>query len=92
MPVLLLGRVLGGVGVGILSAVVPVYIAELSPEHFRGALSTLWQVLPPFSPAFFPPLPAHRYLAHTHTHTHTHVYTMFYFFTLCAAMPRPWGA
>ena len=44
MAVLLIGRVIGGAGIGILSAVVPIFISEMSPEHFRGRLSTLWQV------------------------------------------------
>eukprot|EP00873_Tetraselmis_striata_P025697 jgi/Tetstr1/445961/TSEL_033588.t1 len=44
MAVLLAGRVVGGIGIGALSAIVPVYIAELAPEHLRGALSTLWQL------------------------------------------------
>jgi sugar porter (SP) family MFS transporter len=31
-------------GIGMLSMVVPVYIAECSPEHLRGRLGTLWQL------------------------------------------------
>ena len=41
---LLAGRVLGGLAVGILSCVVPIYNAELSPPHLRGVLSTLFQL------------------------------------------------
>jgi len=38
------GRFVGGIGIGMLSMCVPVYIAEASPEHTRGQLSTLWQL------------------------------------------------
>lgn len=31
-------RVLGGIGVGLASAVVPMYIAEIAPSHIRGTL------------------------------------------------------
>jgi len=44
MWVMWLGRIFSGMGVGMLSMCVPVYIAECSPEHVRGQLSTLWQV------------------------------------------------
>lgn len=44
MWVMWLGRIFSGMGVGMLSMCVPVYIAELSPEHTRGMLGTLWQV------------------------------------------------
>ncbi|KAI9471964.1 MAG: general substrate transporter [Benjaminiella poitrasii] len=39
--VLLLGRVVVGLAVGIASMIVPVYISELSPKHIRGRLTTL---------------------------------------------------
>ena len=42
--VLLTGRVLGGFAVGILSTVVPVFIAELSAPHVRGAMSVFFQL------------------------------------------------
>lgn len=38
------GRVFSGMGIGMLSMVVPVYISECAPEHMRGRLGTLWQV------------------------------------------------
>jgi sugar porter (SP) family MFS transporter len=44
MWVMWLGRVFSGMGIGMLSMCVPVYIAECSPEHMRGTLGTLWQV------------------------------------------------
>ncbi|XP_057960871.1 sugar transporter ERD6-like 8 [Malania oleifera] len=39
-----LGRLLTGYGVGLLSYVVPVYIAEISPRELRGALATTNQI------------------------------------------------
>lgn len=36
-------RWIGGVGVGIASMVCPLYISEISPEHLRGRLVTLFQ-------------------------------------------------
>lgn len=44
LATLYVGRFVGGIGIGMLSAVVPVYIAESAPEHARGMLSTLWQL------------------------------------------------
>jgi MFS transporter, SP family, arabinose:H+ symporter len=41
---LALARMLGGVGVGFASLVVPVYIAELAPSRNRGALVSLNQI------------------------------------------------
>ncbi|MCI60381.1 sugar transporter ERD6-like 6-like, partial [Trifolium medium] len=35
-----MGRLLEGFGVGIISYVVPVYIAEISPENMRGSLGS----------------------------------------------------
>uniref|UniRef100_A0A0D6QVP7 Major facilitator superfamily (MFS) profile domain-containing protein n=1 Tax=Araucaria cunninghamii TaxID=56994 RepID=A0A0D6QVP7_ARACU len=35
------GRILTGLGVGIISFTVPVYIAEISPKHLRGGLGTV---------------------------------------------------
>ncbi len=37
-------HVVGGVGIGIASAVVPAYIAEISPPHIRGRLGSLQQL------------------------------------------------
>ncbi|KAL3723833.1 hypothetical protein ACJRO7_035928 [Eucalyptus globulus] len=41
---LYIGRLLGGYGVGIISYVVPVYIAEISPENMRGTLGSVNQL------------------------------------------------
>ncbi|CAN0462112.1 unnamed protein product, partial [Laminaria digitata] len=39
--VLLLGRIITGVGVGCGFVVAPVYIAEITPPHVRGRLTAL---------------------------------------------------
>jgi sugar porter (SP) family MFS transporter len=44
MWVMWLGRVFSGMGIGMLSMCVPVYIAECAPEHVRGKMGTLWQI------------------------------------------------
>jgi sugar porter (SP) family MFS transporter len=44
MHIMWTGRVFSGMGIGMLSMVVPVYIAEMAPEHARGKLGTLWQI------------------------------------------------
>jgi MFS transporter, SP family, sugar:H+ symporter len=41
---LVLWRVVGGIGVGIASVVAPAYIAEVSPAHVRGRLGSLQQL------------------------------------------------
>lgn len=38
IPVLMVGRLLVGFGVGIASLVVPVYLSEVSPQEVRGAV------------------------------------------------------
>lgn len=35
---LVVGRLVGGLGVGLLSAVAPMYISEIAPPNIRGAL------------------------------------------------------
>ncbi|KAJ6808871.1 sugar transporter ERD6-like 16 [Iris pallida] len=42
---LYLGRLFTGYGIGILSYVVPIFIAEIAPKNLRGALTTLNQLL-----------------------------------------------
>ncbi|KAA3677450.1 MFS transporter, SP family, solute carrier family 2 (myo-inositol transporter), member 13 [Paragonimus westermani] len=42
--ILLVGRLIVGFAIGMASMTVPVYIAEISPTHLRGALVTLNQV------------------------------------------------
>jgi len=39
------GRFIVGIGSGIATIVVPMYVAEISPPHIRGALGTLHQLL-----------------------------------------------
>ncbi|KAG9246116.1 hypothetical protein BJ878DRAFT_478632 [Calycina marina] len=41
MPMMLVGRVTAGVGVGMLSTIVPVYQSEISPPHNRGKLACI---------------------------------------------------
>lgn len=41
MPMMLLGRIVAGLGVGALSTIVPVYQSEISPPHNRGKLACI---------------------------------------------------
>lgn len=41
---MIIGRLLAGVGIGISSALVPLYISEISPTEIRGALGTINQL------------------------------------------------
>lgn len=41
MPMMLLGRIIAGFGVGALSTIVPVYQSEISPPHNRGKLACI---------------------------------------------------
>lgn len=43
--VFLIGRILIGIAIGIASFVAPLYISEIAPEHIRGALVSLNQLL-----------------------------------------------
>lgn len=42
--VLVLFRIVGGLGVGMASVIAPAYIAEISPAHIRGRLASLQQL------------------------------------------------
>jgi len=41
MPVMMLGRIIAGLGVGALSTIVPVYQSEISPPHNRGRMGCI---------------------------------------------------
>ncbi|KAJ6833145.1 plastidic glucose transporter 4 [Iris pallida] len=41
---MLIGRLLSGIGIGISSAIVPLYISEISPTEIRGALGSVNQL------------------------------------------------
>lgn len=41
MPMMLLGRIIAGFGVGTLSTIVPVYQSEISPPHNRGKMGCI---------------------------------------------------
>lgn len=41
MPLMMLGRIIAGLGVGALSTIVPVYQSEISPPHNRGRLACI---------------------------------------------------
>jgi len=43
--IFLIGRILIGIAIGIASFVAPLYISEIAPEHIRGALVSLNQLL-----------------------------------------------
>jgi len=44
LEVLVLFRIIGGIGVGVASVIAPAYIAEVSPAHIRGRLGSLQQL------------------------------------------------
>lgn len=44
MSIMFVGRVIAGMSIGAISAIVPVYISECAPEHCRGKLSTFWML------------------------------------------------
>ncbi|SCU85314.1 LADA_0D06810g1_1 [Lachancea dasiensis] len=41
MPHLIVGRIISGLGVGLLSTIVPIYQSEISPPHNRGKLACI---------------------------------------------------
>lgn len=42
---MVLGRMVVGVGIGLSSALVPLYISEISPTHLRGTLGSINQLM-----------------------------------------------
>ncbi|MDE3184570.1 MAG: sugar porter family MFS transporter [Bacteroidota bacterium] len=42
--ILILFRLVGGLGIGVASMICPLYIAEFSPSHFRGRMVALYQL------------------------------------------------
>src|SRR4051812_33918586 len=44
LPLLIVFRVIGGVGVGVASVIAPAYIAEIAPARIRGRLGSLQQL------------------------------------------------
>ncbi|MFZ0663624.1 MAG: sugar porter family MFS transporter [Acidobacteriaceae bacterium] len=45
VEVLLIGRLILGVSIGILSFTAPIYLAEIAPENTRGAMVSLYQLM-----------------------------------------------
>ena len=45
LAMLIIGRILGGLGVGILSCLVPLYISEIAPTEKRGRMTSLQQLM-----------------------------------------------
>ncbi len=45
VEVLLIGRLILGVSIGILSFTAPLYLAEIAPENIRGAMVSLYQLM-----------------------------------------------
>ncbi|MFL5744119.1 MAG: MFS transporter [Niastella sp.] len=43
LPGIIVARVMGGIGIGLASNVVPLYISEIAPSHIRGRLVTYYQ-------------------------------------------------
>lgn len=44
LEILVTGRVIGGLGVGMASVIAPAYIAEIAPARIRGRLASLQQL------------------------------------------------
>ena len=45
MELAIVGRLVGGIGVGIVAIAVPTYIGEVSPPDVRGTLGAAFQLL-----------------------------------------------
>lgn len=44
LATMLLGRCVTGVGIGLLSCIIPVYLAEITPKSIRGKVLSLWRI------------------------------------------------
>ncbi|EYU25295.1 hypothetical protein ABFS82_10G117600 [Erythranthe guttata] len=44
LPMLILGRIMLGVGIGFGNQAVPLYLSEMAPTHLRGALNMMFQL------------------------------------------------
>ncbi|KAK7394166.1 hypothetical protein VNO78_14686 [Psophocarpus tetragonolobus] len=44
VQIMIIGRLLAGIGIGVASAIVPLYISEISPTEIRGALGSVNQL------------------------------------------------
>uniref|UniRef100_A0A0D9XDQ8 Major facilitator superfamily (MFS) profile domain-containing protein n=2 Tax=Leersia perrieri TaxID=77586 RepID=A0A0D9XDQ8_9ORYZ len=44
LPMLILGRIMLGVGIGFGNQAVPLYLSEMAPAHLRGALNMMFQL------------------------------------------------
>lgn len=44
LPMLILGRIMLGVGIGFGNQAVPLYLSEMAPTHMRGALNMMFQL------------------------------------------------
>lgn len=45
VPVLLIGRLILGVSIGMLSFTAPIYLAEIAPENIRGSMVSFYQLM-----------------------------------------------
>jgi MFS family permease len=64
LPMLIVGRIIGGFAVGIASSIVPVYQSEIAPKEIRGRVVALqqwaitWGILIQFFVQYvYPPTP-----------------------------------
>ncbi|EHY61244.1 hypothetical protein HRR83_008945 [Exophiala dermatitidis] len=45
LPMLLVGRVIGGIACGMIWSLCPLYLSELSPPHLRGSVGVLYSIV-----------------------------------------------
>lgn len=45
LPCLMIGRILTGVGLGMTTSVIPMYMGEIAPAKYRGLLGTIFQIM-----------------------------------------------